>query len=204
MDHSGWFVALLGFAVAMAATPGPNNVMVTASAATFGLRRSLPLTAGIAVGVAAIMLIVAAFGASIVADSRAAAVMKWAGVVYLVWLAWKIATAAPVRDASAAETPSTATPMSFMQGALLQLVNPKLWAMVSGGVLTYGPSANEMGRTAGAVLLAVVFGTATFVSTLAWAAVGASVIRLASPGSIRVFNMVMAALLLVSLVPEML
>lgn len=201
MDN-GWFAGLIGFAFAMAATPGPNNTLATASGATYGMARTLPLMSGIAIGVAAIMLVVAAFGASMIADPRVAAALKWIGIGYLLWLAWKIASAEPEPTPAGRSKPGGAAPLSFTQGALLQFVNPKLWAMVSGAVVTYGQAGGPTGYLSLAILFAFIFGTMTFVSTIAWAALGASIGRLlASPRSTRAFNVAMAALLIASLIP---
>lgn len=198
----GWFAGLTGFAFAMAATPGPNNTMVAASGATYGVARTLPLMSGIGIGVGAIMLTVAAFGSSFVADPRVGAVLKWIGVAYLLWLAWKIAKAKPELETQSTEGSAKRAPLSFVQGALFQFVNPKLWVMVSGAVVTYGQTAGEDGRTTLALLFACVFGLTTFISTFAWSALGASVGRvLASRRAVRAFNIVMAALLVASLLP---
>jgi len=199
MDFA-WLTGVTGFAFAMSATPGPNNTMVTASGASYGIARSLPLMAGIGMGVAGIMLVVCAFGMSLVASPGVGVVLKWIGIVYLLWLAWKIAMAepAPPDEVNVAD----GTPISFMQGALFQVVNPKLWVMVSGAVVTYGQAANGIKGHAVAVLFAFIFGFMTFISTVAWAALGASIGRLlTSRQSVRIFNGVMAALLVASLIP---
>jgi len=180
--------------------PGPNNTMVTASGASYGIARSLPLMAGIGMGVAGIMLVVCAFGMSLVASPGVGVVLKWIGIVYLLWLAWKIARAEPATPDEA--NVADGTPISFMQGALFQVVNPKLWVMVSGAVVTYGQAANGIKGHAVAVLFAFIFGFMTFISTVAWAALGASIGRLlTSRQSVRLFNSVMAALLVASLIP---
>jgi threonine/homoserine/homoserine lactone efflux protein len=177
-----WFAGVTGFAFAMSATPGPNNTIVAASGASFGVARSLPLVAGIGVGVAVIMLVVAAFGTSLVAAPRIGGALKWIGVLYLLWLAWKIATARRADTGTAG--PAKSTPLSFIQGTTFQIVNPKLWVMVSGAVFAF------------------IFGSMAFVSTMGWAALGAYVGRfLASSRSLRIFNGVMAALLVASLIP---
>jgi threonine/homoserine/homoserine lactone efflux protein len=197
-----WFAGMIGFALAMAGSPGPNNTTATASGASYGMARSLPLVSGVGFGVAAIMLVVAAFGASIIADPRVGTALKWVGVAYLVWLAWKIARAEPKLDTSDNQRATRAKPLSFVQGALFQFVNPKLWVMVSGAVVAYGQGAGEIGKTTLALLFALVFGGITFLCTLAWAALGASLGRfLASPRAVRTFNYVMAALLMASLIP---
>lgn len=197
----GWLAGLTGFAIAMAATPGPNNTMVAASGATFGIARSLPLNAGIGAGVGAIMLLVAAFGSAVVADARVGTTLKWIGVVYLLWLAWKIGSAEPQVQGTESGGPTKGRPLSFIDGALFQVVNPKLWVMVSGAVVAYGQGTNA-GHLGLALLFAVVFGVATLVSVLAWTALGASVGRLlSSRRAVRVFNLTMSALLVASLIP---
>lgn len=197
----GWLAGLTGFAVAMAATPGPNNTMVAASGATFGIARSLPLNAGIGAGVGVIMLLVAAFGSAVVADSRVGTTLKWIGVVYLLWLAWKIGSAKPQVRGTGSAGLARGRPLSFVDGALFQLVNPKLWVMVSGAVVAYGQEGGA-GHLGLALLFAVVFGGATLVSVLAWTALGASVGRLlSSQRAVRVFNLTMSALLVASLIP---
>jgi len=199
----GWMAAVSGFALAMAGTPGPNNTIATACGANYGLRRTLPLIAGMALGVAAIILLVAAFGTPLVADPRVRAAVKWAGLVYLLWLAWRIGTAGPVVKLGNGADPDLAgRPLGPLQGALFQLVNPKLWAMVAGAVATFGGAASTASPAAIALTFAVIFGTATFASTAAWTLVGVLAGRiLATERSLRRFNLAMAGLLVLSLLP---
>ncbi|MEX0759153.1 MAG: LysE family translocator [Tistlia sp.] len=195
----GWVAAVTGFALAMAGTPGPNNMLVTASGANHGFRRTLPLASGIAFGVAGIILVVGAFGTSLVADPQVRVVLKWAGLAYLLWLAWRIVSARPAKGAKEGEA---GRPLTFLQGALFQLVNPKLWAMVAGAVVTYGGTAAGEDPLAIALVFMVVFGTAALASTLLWTWVGVAAGRfLESERSLRLFNWAMAALLVLSLVP---
>ncbi|MBY6315795.1 LysE family translocator [Alcaligenes faecalis] len=195
-----WLAGVVGFAFAMSATPGPNNTIVAASGAAYGIARSMPLMTGIGLGVAGIMLVVAAFGASLVSDPRVGSLLKWIGIAYLLWLAWKIAMAEPVPQNAVEVTGSK--PLSFIQGMLFQIVNPKLWVMVSGAVVTYGQAARGITGYTVAVLFACIFGFMTFISTVGWSALGASVGRLlTSRRSVRCFNVSMAILLVASLVP---
>jgi threonine/homoserine/homoserine lactone efflux protein len=194
--------AVTGFALAMAGTPGPNNTLVTASGANYGFRRTLPVASGMALGVAAIILVVAAVGSPLVADPRIRGVVKWVGLAYLLWLAWRIGSARPKLPGADDGGGAGARPLSLLQGALFQLVNPKLWAMVTGAVATYGGAASGASPYGVALLFALVFGTATFASTAAWTAVGVGAGRLlASERALRLFNWAMAALLVLSLVP---
>lgn len=191
-----WILAATGFAFAMAGTPGPNNTMVTASGANHGFRRTLPVAVGMGAGVAAIIFAVAAAGETIVSEPRVHLVLEWVGIAYLLWLAWRIATA-PVGVMGEGDW---RRPFTFVEGALLQLVNPKLWVMVAGAVVTYGGSAAQ--DLAVPAAFAVIFGGATLASTLAWAGIGVGAGRfLANARSLRVFNRVMALLLVLSLLP---
>lgn len=191
-----WILAASGFAFAMAGTPGPNNTMVTASGANYGFRRTLPVAIGMGAGVAIIIFAVAAVGSSIISEPRVHLVLKWIGIAYLLWLAWRIATA-PVGIAAESGRPR---PFSFVEGALLQLVNPKLWVMVAGAVVTYGGGA--AGDVPVPAAFAVIFGGATLVSTLAWAGVGVGAARfITRKESLKLFNRAMALLLALSLVP---
>ncbi|MDN3566129.1 LysE family translocator [Paeniroseomonas aquatica] len=189
---AAWLASATGFALAMTASPGPNNAMVAASAANFGLRRSLPHVLGIALGFPA-MLVLVAFGlAEVLAASPALqAALRWVGTAWMLWLAWKIATAAP----ATAEAPRRGRPMTLVQAALFQWVNPKAWIIAGGAILTYGRPW----------LMAVLFALTALVSLLAWAALGLGTARLLrTPAALRRFNWAMAALLVLSLVPVLL
>ena len=191
-----WIMGASGFAFAMAGTPGPNNTMVTASGANYGFRRTLPVAIGMGIGVAVIIFTVAAAGGAVVSDPRVHLVLKWIGIAYLLWLAWRIATA-PVGLSSGS---SRQRPFTFVEGALLQLVNPKLWVMVAGAVVTYG--GGVAGDFAIPSAFAVIFGGATLVSTLAWAGIGVGAGRfMTGEHSLKLFNRAMALLLVLSLVP---
>ncbi|OHZ40765.1 MULTISPECIES: LysE family translocator [Rhizobium/Agrobacterium group] len=199
---TGWYASLIGFAFAMAATPGPNNTMATASGANYGLMRTLPLMSGIAVGVAVIMFIVAVFGASVVAEPRVYLILKWVGIAYLFWIAWQIASAEPKLADADPMASCNAKPLSFTQGILLQFVNPKLWVMATGAIVAHGHVSEQIGYAVLGTLFAFVFGALTFISTVAWAGLGAYIGRLlVSPQIIRVFNLTMALLLVLSLIP---
>lgn len=194
----GWMTAVICFAFAMAATPGPNNTIVASSGATHGFMASVPYNIGIGIGLAVIMFAVAAFGVSIISHPTVALVLKWVGVTYLLWLAFKIATSKPALASDAAPT----APLTFIQGVLFQFVNPKIWIMVSGAVVTYGAAAKGLGPIGLGILFAALFGVITVACTLGWTGLGAALRRiLSTPFKVRIFNSGMATLLLASLVP---
>lgn len=193
MEHS-LLLALVGFAFVTSITPGPNNLMLMASGANFGFRRSVPHMLGISIGHAFMIVLVGA-GLIRIFDTWPAAhvAMKVLSAAYLMFLAWKIAHAA-----APAERAAEGTPLTFIQAALFQWVNPKAWFMALTAVSVYAPS-----QSLGAVLaVATVFAATNLPSVSTWAVLGQSMRRLLTTGKrLQVFNWTMAVLLLLSLVP---
>ena len=187
---------LASFAFVTSITPGPNNLMLLSSGANFGFRRTLPHMAGISLGFA---LMASALGIGFVGVferyPRVYFAMMLVSVVYLVYLAWRIATAAPPEGRV-----STGKPLTLVQAALFQWVNPKVWAMAVTAVTVYTEE-----RTAPEVILvAVIFAMINLPSVSIWALIGQQLRRwLSLPGRLRVFNIVMAVLLLLSLYPAL-
>ena len=186
--------ALALFAFVSSITPGPNNLMLMASGANFGFRRSIPHMLGIGVGFVVMVILVGA-GLARVLDAwpHSHTVLRAVSIVYLVWLAWKIATAAPIRDQAAG-----GTPMTFLQAAAFQWVNPKAWAMALTAIGVYAPD-----RTVWTVfVVAAVFGAINLPSVSTWTVLGQQMARiLSSPRRLTVFNRTMAVLLVASLYP---
>ncbi len=188
------FLALLGFAFVTSVTPGPNNMMLLASGVNFGVRRTVPHMLGISLGHAVMVFLVGLGLAGIFkAWPPALTVLKLVSVAYMLWLAWKIALAGAPGAGKAA-----ARPMTFLQAAAFQWVNPKAWAMALGAVAAYVPVPSV-----GAYLtVALVFASVNLPSVAIWAGAGQAVRRwLEGPGRLRVFNWTMAVLLVLSLWP---
>ena len=186
--------ALVAFAFVSSITPGPNNLMLMASGANFGFRRTIPHMLGVGLGFVFMVMLVGA-GLVQVFDAYPAsyAALKVLSVAYLLYLAWKIATAAPPREAA-----EGGRPITFVQAALFQWVNPKAWAMALTAVTVYAPS-QSLGAIAA---VAVVFGAINLPSVSSWTVLGQQMRRvLTSPGRLRAFNITMAVLLVVSLYP---
>ncbi|KAA2313014.1 LysE family translocator [Pseudooceanicola sediminis] len=190
-----FLAALILFCVVSSVTPGPNNLMVMASGANFGYRRTLPHMLGIAFGFAAMVLLVG-IGLMQLFETlpMLRQILTVASVAYLLYLAWKIANAAPPGN----ETDPTRRPMSFLQAVAFQWVNPKAWTMSLTAITIYAP-----GRSLPAVaLIALVFGLVCLPSLSIWVVLGQQVRRLLrNPTRLRAFNWSMAALLVASLYP---
>lgn len=185
---------LIVFAFVMSITPGPNNLMLLASGANFGLRRTLPHLAGVSVG-HVLMAVVVGGGLVQIFDAFPASyqILKIASVLYLTYLAWKIANSAAPGDGKPGGRPIT-----FLQACAFQWVNPKAWAMALTAVSAYAP-----GQTLGAIgLVALIFGAVNLPSVAVWAVLGQQMARLlTSPARLRGFNITMAVLLIASLYP---
>lgn len=188
------FLALLGFAFATSVTPGPNNMMLLASGVNFGFRRTVPHMLGISIGHALMVFLVGLGLAGVfTAWPPALLALKVASVGYMLWLAWKIAQAGAPGEGRA-----KAVPMTFLQAAAFQWVNPKAWAMALGAVSAYvvEPSPWAYAAVAGA------FACVNLPSVSLWAGAGQAVRRwLDGPGRLRAFNWTMAGLLVLSLWP---
>lgn len=188
-------LAMTSFAFVMAFTPGPNNIMLTASGVNFGFARSLPHIFGIEVGFVA-LLAACALGLGLVFTAYPAAqiVLKVAGVLYMLWLAWKVAIAA-----GSGEAGTVPKPLTFTQAFAFQWINPKAVVACLGAVALFMPA--DWARADFALLL-LVFALATILATMTWAAFGAALSRLLhNPSHARAFNVVMAVLLVASIVP---
>jgi len=187
--------ALAVFAFVAAITPGPNNAMLLASGANFGLRQTLPHLAGVTLGFLFMMAAVGlGLGALFAAYPILHTMLKIVGGAYLLFLAFKIATASGLgaREGKGA-------PMSFFQAVAFQWVNPKAWAMSVSAMTAFAP---REGYTLNVLVVALVFSVVGFPCSTTWMATGAALRRvLERPAALRAFNLTMAALLVASLYP---
>jgi threonine/homoserine/homoserine lactone efflux protein len=189
-------ISLMAFAFVSSVTPGPNNLMLMASGTHFGFSRTIPHMLGVAGGFV-LMVILVGLGLAQLFEAFPALrlALKVISITYLVYLAWKIATS----TAPSGSDESAAKPMTFLQAALFQWVNPKAWTMALGAVSVYVPPTNPI---MGLFLVAVMFGVINLPVVSAWALMGVQLRQcLQDPNSLRVFNITAAVLLLASLYP---
>lgn len=191
------FLALTAFALVSSITPGPNNLMLMASGTNFGFARTVPHMLGVAIGFTLMIVLVGAGLVTVIGLVPGALVaIKWLSIAYLLYLAWKIATAVP-KPLVAGK--AAGKPMTFVQAALFQWINPKAWTMALTAVSAYIPASDP--RT-GLVIVALVFGTINLPSVGLWAAMGVSLRRfLSDPRRLRVFNVAAALTLVATLYP---
>ncbi len=203
-----WLASATAFAVAMAGTPGPNNAMLTSSGSLWGFRRTVPHMLGVSIGFPLMQVGVAAgLGALLRENPSVLSALRVLGAAYLLYLAWKIATARPglqpdVPDGESGQ--SSRRPMSFLQAALFQWVNPKAWLVTVSALATVA-SVGGHPSTGRALILAAVFLAVTLPITAFWTIVGVGVSRvLRTERALRRFNLALAALLVASLVSVLL
>ena len=186
--------ALMAFAFVSSITPGPNNLMLMASGANFGFRRTIPHMLGVGLGFVIMVLLVGAGLVQVFAAYPIShAILKVASVAYLLYLALKIATAAPVRNSE-----TKGRPMTFLQAAAFQWVNPKAWTMALTAVTVYTPDTT----LAAIVIVGCVFGAINLPAVSSWTLLGQQMARvLTNRARLVTFNWTMAVLLVASLYP---
>lgn len=185
--------ALVAFALASVWTPGPNNVMLAASGATFGVRRTVRHALGVALGFPLMLFAIAlGLGEAFRAEPALRDAIAWIGFAVMVWLAWRIGTARPPSEDAARRS----RPLSFATAVAFQWVNPKAWVMAIATAATYASGASPGLEAA---VAAVVFALAGLTSAFGWAAAGAALGRVLGRGwRLRAFNAAMGLLLAAS------
>lgn len=189
------FLLLVTFAFVASITPGPNNVMLMASGANFGVLRTVPHMLGVSLGHSFLVFVVG-LGLAEAFQSLPALRNTLMAVcaAYLLYLAWKIAHAAPPARGEAG-----GRPLTFLQAAAFQWVNPKAIFMSITAQTNYAPVD---GGWTGALTVAAIFACINLPSVGVWAWMGVQVKRFLGTGArLRAFNIVMALLLVGSLIP---
>lgn len=191
MAHFNLFLSMLGFLWVAAITPGPNNMLLTASAANFGFLRSLSLMVGIMIGMQSVLLLVAlGLGSLILLYPSLHLALKILGSVYLLWLAFKIASA---RYEELDTQTAPPRPMPLYQGGLLQFLNPKAWLMALGAVAGFSLSGGEY--VGSVIAISIAMFSVNLVAGIVWLGFGTVIGKmLRSRRAWRIFNLFMGLL----------
>ncbi len=192
------FIApVFSFAVTTTITPGPNNVMVTASGANFGYRRTLRHILGISLGFPVMVVAVGlGLGGLFQALPEVHIVLKFLGCAYILWMAWKIAAADGMGGAGA----RPGKPFTFLQAAGFQWVNPKAWVMAVGSITAYTSAGGYYYLEI--ALIALIFLVVCIPSISIWTLFGVGIGRMLTARKwLKIFNAAMALLLVASLIP---
>lgn len=189
------FLALAGFSFVSSITPGPNNLMLLASGVNYGFRRTIPHMLGIAGGFAFMLACVGLGLAQMLEHAPLVYTgLKIAGGTYLVYLAYRIATSGPIESGD-----GNSDPMTFLQAAAFQWVNPKAWVMAITAMTAYTSSQTYLFSVA---IVVVVFTLINLPSVSIWCVFGTSMRGFLSDAKrLRIFNVSMAVLLVISLWP---
>ncbi len=191
----------VAFAFVASGTPGPNNIMVLATAAAHGLRATVPLILGVALGFGFMVAVVGTgLAGPLASHPTVHTVLRWVGAAWLLVLAWRIARA----GGPAVAGPSTPRPpIGFWAAWVVQWVNPKAWVMALATTATYTVPGDDLTRQV--LVLAALFAVISLPCVGAWALLGAGSGRfMTSPARLRAFNTGMGLLLAASVVPAIL
>ena len=178
-------LAVITFAMVTAFTPGPNNLMLAASGANFGFRRTVPHIAGITIGFMTVFLAAGAgLGSLFTALPQLYDLLKILSVLFLIYLAWHIG------GAGRAERRDRDRPLSFTQAALFQAVNPKGVSVIISAVSAYTSDADSLASEISVLL--TVFVLITIGATTSWCLFGTAIARIFSTRrKLRLFNVTM-------------
>lgn len=181
------------FAFVTSITPGPNNIMLTATGANVGIRRGIPHMLGVALGFALMIFLVAAgVGSALTQSPTAMRVLRVVGVVVLLWLAYRIATAGRAKGGARER------PIGFGEAVAFQWVNPKAWLICASAVGSFLQAGAALPQAGLFAAVFVVIGTPCMLVWLVFGAVMQRLLR--TERALRLFNVAMGVLLAATVV----
>ena len=189
------FAGLVLFALVSSITPGPNNLMLMASGANFGFKRTLPHLLGVERGFTLLIVSVGTgIGNLLEVSPNSLTALRVMCTVYIGYLAMRLARTNSV----ATLTSDSARPMTTVEAVLFQWVNPKAWAMALSSVSLFVPSLSF----SSVLIVAVVFVVVGVPCVSAWTLLGEQLqMKLGTKKRLRRFNAVMSLTLVASVLP---
>ena len=187
------------FSFATSMTPGPNNIMLLTSGLTFGYKRTIPHILGVVIGFPIMTIFVGlGLGEFFKLYPFAFTILKIIGIGYLLYLSYKIATSSPKFK----ENDKDSQPLKFMPIVLFQWINPKNWIKIITAMSVYVTSVEY--ATTQIIIITFIFFLTVLVSANSWA-IGGVVLKklIKSDKGIKRFNIIMAILLVLSIVPTL-
>jgi threonine/homoserine/homoserine lactone efflux protein len=171
---------LATYCFVMSITPGPNNVMVTASGVTFGYRRTIPHMLGISLG-CGFQIVLVALGMGVVFERypQLQDILRWAGAAYLVYLAWRLLRAGLVVGEGEGRT----RPLTFLESAAFQFLNPKAWMIAVTTSTVFLPK--DLNPLLGSLYMALVLAIVNYPSISVWTLFGTAMRRLLGSPRLR-------------------
>lgn len=183
-------LAMFMFALTMSISPGPVNMVIISSGANHGFRKTLPFVSGATIGFT-LLLILVGFGFYAVIESYPLFLkyLNVAGSAFIIFVGYKIASSQPELSLKKTDTPG------FVQGFLLQWLNPKAWIACASGVALFSDSSTHTML----ITFVIIYFSVCYISLAAWAILGNKVSTLLSSAQrIRVFNVLMGGLLIMT------
>ena len=186
------------FALTSATTPGPNNIMLLSSGLTFGYKKTIPHISGIVIGFPLMVLLIGlGFGVVFEKFPLLLSGLKIVGILYLFWMALKIARNTGTYDVEESED---SKPFTFLQAATFQWVNPKAWIMAITAISIF-VTAND-NTIFQVVVISTIFFITAIISSNTWAFGGVVLKKFIKDESmVRKLNIAMAILLIASVLP---
>ncbi|MGL1922144.1 MAG: LysE family translocator [Hyphomicrobiales bacterium] len=196
MEYIGFILSYSVFVLVAVGTPGPNVLMIIASGTNFGVKRSLPHIMGVTFGFLFMMALVGAgLGQVFTIYPVIHDVLRYVGAAFMLYLAYKIATSTN----NFQNENAVSKPLTFMQAAAFQWVNPKAWVMIISAVAQF-LSADGDKNLELFIMVMVHFVISTPI-TVGWCFFGVAIGRiLKTEFAFRMFNYIMASLLVLTII----
>ena len=192
-------VSIFMFSFATSMTPGPNNIMLLSSGLTFGYKKTIPHILGVVIGFPLMTICVGlGLGKFFQLYPYSFTILKFIGIVYILWLAWKIANSSPRFK----ENDESSEPLRFTPIVLFQWANIKNWIKIITAMSVYVTSVeNALPQV---IVISIIFFMTVLVSANSWALGGVVLKKLIkSDIGIKRFNIIMAVLLILSMIPTL-
>lgn len=191
-------ISIATFTISTVTTPGPNNIMLLSSGLTFGYKKTIPHMSGIIVGFP-FMVVLVGLGMGVIFEKFPIilSVLKIVGILYLFWMAYKIANNTSSYEV---EEGKKSEPFTFFQAAIFQWVNPKAWIMAITAISIF-VTANESSYLQ-VFTIAFIYFLSSIISTNSWAFGGVVLKKfIKNESSVKKLNIIMAVLLVASVLP---
>ena len=194
--NSEFVLPVFMFAITMLFTPGPNNILLMTSGLNYGVKATFWHIQGVALGFGAMFLIVGlGLGSVFIKYPQVHLVIKWLGISFMLYMAWKISTAVDLK-----KNKISGKPMSFFQAVLFQWVNPKAWLISINGIGAFTTVGGDVIWQVFAICL--ILTSVGYLSSSSWTIFGSVLQKIiTNHRQYKIFNMLMAFFLVMAIIP---
>ena len=194
-----YFIPLLILCIVQSGTPGPNNIMLTASGKNFGYIKTIPHMLGVVLGFLS-LIIVFGLGLTVIFSKYPIIqfVLRIVGSIYLLYLSYRIYSSVNTEDLSKSK------PITFIESSLFQYVNPKGVMMAITTISIYTDHINFKFISSfneGMIYILIAFTISNIIAVITWTSVGVFIGQfIKSARGIKIFNALMAFLLVLTII----